>query len=306
MADYPVIAPMFTNLLVRKLVEEAKTKPELEHAIKGTLLRHSDAGGCARKIGLKVAGYPPSDPIDGAGLWVMWLGSMIGEKLAEEACRVYGEGCKAEYEIGWHDLSASGHLDLLVDIPWTSDYAETEVPDGPHRHPDFWRICVEYKTMGGSGFDKSVGLNRKGYKLADKGPEGPRASAKIQGALNALAVDADELRIGHISLEAVSKQLAAKINWGDEDRILAEWSYSREEFEPWALAEKERMAWLLNIVEEGHLPDRWAIDDQMEHLHLNPQDARPPWQCDYCSYRQLCEYAGFGEPTLPLEGVPVP
>jgi hypothetical protein len=304
-ADFPVNSPMFTNLLVRKLIEEAKTRPELEHAIEGTLLRHSDAGGCARKIGMKVAGYAPSDPIDGAGLWVMWLGSLIGEKLAEIACEVYGEGCKAEYEIGWDDLSASGHLDLLVDIPLEDDPGNPDYFVGD-RHEGFYRICVEYKTMGGFGFDKSVGLNRKAYKLADKGPEGPRSSAKIQGALNALAVDADELRIGHISLEAVSKQLAQKVNWGDEDRILAEWSYPREVFEPWALREKRRMAWILNLVDEGVLPDRWVIGDDMEDQHLNPQDSRPPWQCSYCSFQQLCIQAGFGEPTLPLEGVPVP
>jgi hypothetical protein len=300
-SDHPVNAPMFANLLVKRLLEEAKEKPELEHAFADTLLRHSDAGGCSRKIGLKVAGYKPSDPIDGAGLWVMWLGSVVGAALAEIACEVYGAGCTAEYGVRWDDLSASGHLDLLVDL----DRATYEGTLPPGRHDGFYRICVEYKTMGAFGFDKSVGLNRKGYKLADKGPEGPRTSAKIQAALNGLAVDADEIRIGHISMEAVSKQLAAKVNWGDEQRILAEWRYMRAEFEPWALAEKARMAHILDLLSHETLPDRWVIDDDMEPQHLNPQDARPPWQCDYCSYRGLCEYAGGGEPALPLVGVPV-
>lgn len=167
------------------------------------------------------------------------------------------------------------------------------------------KVIWELKTMGGFGFDKSVGLNRKAYKLADKGPEGPRASAKLQGSLNALACDADELRIGHISMEAVSKQLADKINWGDEQRILAEWSYSRAEFEPWALREKRRMAAILNLVDHETLPDRWAVDDSMEQIHLNPQAAKAPWQCDYCSYRALCEFAGGGEPSLPIPGIAV-
>ena len=223
MSDHPTTQVLFTDLVVKRLVEEAKSRPDLAHAIEGTRLRHSDAGSCARKIGLKVAGYEASDPMDGPGLWVTYLGHIIHEAVQEQIVAAYGtEQVGIESTVGWDDLSASGHLDALIDIP--SLPGATKIPTRPGH--DSYRIVLELKTMGGFGFDKSVGLNRKAYALTGK-PEGPRSSAKLQGALNALAADADELRIGHISLEAVSKQLAEKVKFSDEQRILAEWSYPR-------------------------------------------------------------------------------
>lgn len=282
MSDHPSNQVLFTNLTVRRLIDEAKTRPDLAHAIEGTRLRHSDAGGCARKIGLKVAGYEASDPMDGPGLWVTHLGHLIHEALQADLEKAYGvENVTIEATVGWDDLSASGHLDALIQLPDR-------------------RICLELKTMGGFGFDKSVGLNRKAYALNGK-PEGPRSSAKLQGALNALAADADELRIGHISLESVSKQLAAKVNFSDEQRILAEWSYPRSVFEPWARAEKRRMKGLLAVVDAGRLPERSAIGDDMKPVVLDPDAARPDWRCSYCAYRDLCSEFGKGEPALPVE-----
>ena len=162
MSDHPTNQVLFTNLVVKRLVEEAKTKPDLAHAIEGTRLRHSDAGSCARKIGLKVAGYEASDPMDGPGLWVTHLGHIIHEAVQEDMVAKYGEeNVKIEATVGWDDLSASGHLDGLITL-----------------HNGI-RICLELKTMGGFGFDKSIGLNRKAYALTGK-PEGPRSSAKLK------------------------------------------------------------------------------------------------------------------------------
>ena len=197
--------------------------------------------------------------------------------------------------MGWDDLSASGHLDAQVDVPTKAGGKLT-----PRPGRDFYRIVLELKTMGGFGFDKSIGLNRKAHALTGK-PEGPRSSAKLQGALNALAADADELRIGHIYLEAVSKQLAQKVNFSDEQRILAEWSYPRSVFEPWAQAEKRRMKGLLAVVDAGRLPDRIVIGDDMKPAKLDPDAARPAWNCSYCAYRDLCSEFGKGEPALPVQ-----
>ncbi len=292
MADHPANDVLLTNLLVRNLLEEAAATPVLEHAF-DTLLRHSDAGACARKIGLKVAGYAASEPVDAAGTWVMWLGSRIHEACQEVIAEQYGSAATIEARVRWDDLSASGHLDALIDIP----------DDSPR---GFRRVTFELKTKGSFAFDKAVGLQRKGYKLDPRGPEGPGSLAKLQGALNAVASDSDELRIGIIAMEAVSKQLAERVNWGDEQRFLAEWSYPREVFEPWAHRERSRMAHILSVLDSQLLPDRWAIDDEMEPVYLNPDSERPPWQCSYCQMRSLCSFAGRGEVALPLAGVPVP
>jgi hypothetical protein len=122
-----------------------------------------------------------------------------------------------------------------------------------------------------------------------------------------VASDSDELRIGYISLEAVSKQLAEKINFTDEARILAEWSYPRSVFEPWAMEEKRRVGHLLKLVlEDQVLPDRWAVGDEGEQIRVNPDGDRPWWGCIYCSHRTLCSAIGPGEPSLPLAGFPLP
>lgn len=283
--DAPVKEPLLTNLLVRRLVEEAQEAPELQHAY-DTLVRHSDAGNCARRIGLKAAGYTASEQIDAAGIWVMELGSRIHEWVQEMIADQYGPLATIEARVKFDDLSSSGHCDALIQLP--------------NR-----RILYELKTKGGFAFDKAIGLDRKGYKMRDK-PEGPGTGAKLQAALNALAADADEVIIGVIALEAVSKQLAEKVNFGDEQRFLAEWHYPRSEWEPWAVAEKKRLAHLLAVVADDRLPDRYAIDDNMHVEKLDPNAQRPSWKCVYCSYQELCKTAGPGEPALPISGVPWP
>lgn len=274
MTDHPA-TPLLTNLLVKKLMEEREHTPELEHAFP-TMIRHSDAGNCARKIALKALGYEATEPMDAAGVWVTWLGSYVHEQLQAAILQVYPQA-EIEAKVRWDDLSASGHCDALVVI------------DGK-------RIMWELKTKGGFGFDKAVGLDRKGYKLRDA--EGPPASAKIQGALNAMAADADELRIGIIAMEAVSKGLASKVNWGDEARFLAEWAYPRSVFEPWAKRERARFAVIEQMVGDRKLPARIAVNDKMRLITLDPDATYQPWQCQYCGLRDTCSEFGPGEVQL--------
>ena len=284
-SDWPTNEPMLTNLLIRKLVKEQRERPELEHAF-DTLLRHSDAAGCARKLGLKMAGYQAGEPMDASGVWVTFLGSLIHEQVQAAILEAYPDA-EIEAKVRWDDLSASGHCDALI------------------RLPSGWTVMYELKTKGGFGWDKAVGLDRKGYKLRDHA-EGPPVAAKIQGALNALAAGADELRIGIISMEAVSKMLAERVNWSDERRFLAEWVYPRSVFEPWAQAERTRFALIVATHKQGRLPGRVAIGDKFETVELNPDAQRPAWQCTYCGFRDLCSQAGPGTPRLPIPGVPVP
>ena len=148
------------------------------------------------------------------------------------------------------------------------------------------RILFELKTSGAFGFDKAIGLDRKRYDR--KNPEGPRASAKIQGALNAVALDCDLLVVGMISMEAVSKGLADKTGMAHHDRILAEWHYDKAEFGLWAAAELERMESIAQELAAGRLPARVAIGDEMEIIKPNPHDHRRWWGCTYCSHLNRC------------------
>ena len=221
--------------------------------------------------------------MDLAGSWVTYLGSLIHERLQEALQEkwpaAWVEGKTQLGETG--DFLTSGHYDALLTLP------------------DGRTVLYELKTKGTYGFDLSVGILRKQWKRAE--PEGPGMGAKIQGALNALAAGADLLVIGVIGFEAISKGFAEKIGCSEEDRIMAEWHYTREEFEPWALAELERLGEINDFLEHDHLPPRWAVDDQGKHVELDPKNNAFP--CSYCGWKSMCQFAGDGPVPLPIPGM---
>lgn len=289
MSDYPVQHPLITDALIQKvhLANEEAGKREQAYP---TMFRHSDAGRCGRAMGYAyierlsvttdeleatepVAG---AEPADLAGEWVMYLGTLIHEKLQESLRDRFGSSCEVEVKVRHGDLS-SGHLDAFI----------TGVPG-------IGKICYELKTKGGFGFDKAIGLNRKAYNVTQ--PEGPGMAAKVQGALNATAdsVQADLLIIGVIGLEAVSRQLAQRVGFGDLARVMAEWHFTPAEFGPWAVAELARMEEMASVISEGVLPDRVAVGDEFQLERLDPMAARPSWKCTYCAFRTQCEWDGAG------------
>ena len=271
MPDTPVLNPLLTDALVTKIHLANEEAGQKETAFK-TSFRHSDAGACGRKLAYSMLGYERTDPPDLPGEWVMYLGTLIHEKLQDSLHDRFGSSCEVEVKVRHDDLS-SGHIDAVIS-----------------HVPDIGTIAYELKTKGGYGFDKSIGINRKAYKL--EYPAGPGTGAKIQGALNASAVNADLLVIGVIGLEAISKQLAERVGWGELARFCAEWHYPQTEYLPWAKDELERMRFIQDAVNNDAYPARIAIGDEGEEIALNPNDSRPNWRCVYCSYRTRCENDG--------------
>lgn len=274
----PVPEPMLTNILVDAIKaandEEGKRPKAFD-----TMFRHSDAGKCARQIAFGSLGFEETEPMDLAGHWVTTLGTWIHEKWQEAAEKKYGPAIEVEVRVQHGDLS-SGHLDgLIVTVEGI-------------------KICWELKSMGSFGFDKATGLMRKNW--ARKEPEGPRLSAVIQGSLNALASGADLLVIGIIGLEAMSKGFAEKVGANDLDRFMAEWHYSREEFEPLALLELDRLGEVKAWIDNGDLPPRWGLNDKGYSTELDP--AREEYPCSYCSFRSLCMEAGPSARIADLRG----
>jgi hypothetical protein len=137
-----------------------------------------------------------------------------------------------------------------------------------------------------------MGFDRKAYQRVH--PEGPRVSDKIQGALGAVAIDADTLIIGIIGMEAVSKQLGERMDLTELDRIIGEWHYDRATFTPWARDELARFEDIRKVLDEGYLPDRYVVDDSMTHELLNPNQSKVPWQCTYCNQLARCAFDGPG------------
>ena len=148
-------------------------------------------------------------------------------------------------------------------------------------------IAVELKSKGGFGFNQAVGLDRQRY--ARKEPQGPGGPALLQGALNAYAVDADVLVLGIIGLEAVSRQLATKLDIAPEARIMAEWHYSKEQYTPWAVDELNRLELIAQDARDGRMSPRKAVGDGFTTVKLDPNAERVAWQCTYCPYQEVCK-----------------
>jgi hypothetical protein len=264
-SDYAVKRPLITACLLDAIHEANELEGRRPKAF-DTITRYSDAGKCGRAIGFESLNTDPSDPVDLAGEWVMWLGTLIHGELQKVILEVF-PGAIVEATSKIEDI-VSGHADALI---------VTE---------EHGRVLFELKTSGAYGFDQAVGLNRKAYALQN--PAGPRASAKLQGALNAVALDCDLLVIGMISMEAVSKQLAERVGYDDPQRVLAEWHYDKAEFAPWAKMELERMEAIGNALASGQLPARIAVGDEMEIITPNPHDHKRWWGCTYCSHLSTC------------------
>lgn len=270
---------MLTSLLVDAIHEANEAEGKRPKAF-DTLFRHSDAGKCARQIAFGSLGYDETEPMDLAGEWVTTLGSRIHE-MWQDALSASFPDSEVEFKVRFDKLS-SGHLDALV----VTDQGI--------------KICYELKSMGSYGFDKAMGLMRKNW--ARKEPEGPRLSAILQGSLNALAAGADVLVIGIIGLEAMSKGYAEKVGCSDLDRIMGEWHYSREEFEPLALAELDRLGEIKGWLDEQTLPPRWGLDDNGRSTTFEPENGQQ-FPCGYCGYKSMCLFAGAAPVSLPIPGL---
>jgi hypothetical protein len=287
----PDAQPRFVQLLVEKMAaanDEAGDKPTAH----GTRVRHSDAGKCSRAIAFTAAGVPRSDPMDLPGVWVTSLGTLIHEAWQAALAEKFPDASiEAKLRIG--GLDASGHADAVIDMP---DVAmEVGAPDTSGYHPPIKRILFELKTCGGFSYKMKVGERGN--------PEGPSWEHKLQAALNGLAIDADEIVIGYIATEAISKPAAARKKIGELTRFCAEWSYSREEFEPWAVAEQKRLQGILDLLDEGQLAARKFATPELPAGHeiVDPKTGRWEvkrddqivdtgtfWACGYCSFQTVC------------------
>jgi hypothetical protein len=291
--------PRFVQLLVAKMAaanEKAGTKP----TAMGTRVRHSDAGKCARAIAYTAAGVERSDPMDLPGVWVTSLGTLIHEAWQEALLERFPDST-IETKLRIDGLDASGHADAIIGLP-------SEFPDEQGR--DVRRILFELKTCGGFSYKMKVGERGN--------PEGPSHEHKLQAALNGLAVDADEIVIGYIATEAISKPAASRKKIDETTRFCAEWSYSREEFEPWARAEQARLQGVLDLLDEGLLAARKFATPELPvgHEIVDPKSGRWEvrkddqivdtgtfWACNYCSFQSLCVTTESGR--IPVSAVTV-
>lgn len=300
----PDPTPRFSTVLLDALERQRDEDGEKATA-NGTRIRHSDAGKCARAIALKAAGFPAA-PMDPAGVHVTNLGTLIHEAWQEALASALGaDNVEIEPTCQVDGLDASGHIDAIITLT-DSDGEPT------------WRVAYELKTVGGFGYKKAVGERGE--------PEGPKHGAVVQGCLNAYAADCDELVIGYLATEAISRQAAERAaNKGahiDElRRFTAEWTYSRDDIERIAKPEVARLQRVLDLLDDGYLaptkiPDpeiperafvadprsgRWEVygdsPDAESDEPMAVLDTGTTWQCAYCPWQEACAAIDIAGPV---------
>jgi hypothetical protein len=281
--QYPVAAPIFTGLVAQMVREDAEAEGGRPKAF-DTLLRFSDAGACARKMAFNAMGIAESDPMDAGGHWVTFLGKLVHERLQQAVeVRFPGANFETPASLVGFGLDSSGHSDVDVDGEIVDAYLKATA----FGEWDGGRVLYELKTIGGYGFNKAIGLDKRKRQLNT--PGGPRHTAVLQGGLNALANDCETVIIGYLAMESVSIQLAQDAGMRPMDRFCVEWHIPRDVWEPMARAEMDRQNALFEYVTEGLLPPGEAVGDDGELISLNPHDKKIQWQCVYCSHRHNCE-----------------
>ncbi len=289
----PDPTPRFISVLADQWAEENYLAGDKATAL-GTRFRHSDAGKCSRAIAYTAADIPKSDPMDITGVWNTSLGTLIHEQWQEALAARFPD---AEVEVKCATVGAdgSGHIDAVI-----------------RDHLLNHTVAYELKTVGGFGFKAAVGAQRKGTPA-----EGPRTSHLLQASLNGLAVDADEVVVGYLAKECISLNVAKRFGITDDvGRFAAEWTLTREQYEPLARQEAERVAGILALVDDGllaarktpEMPPGAEITDPATgewQRHDGPEDhvaeVGSTWECGYCSYQTLCSGTDAGR--IPVESV---
>lgn len=275
--------PAFLAAYFAHLTARNEAEGERPHAVEGTRFRHSMAGSCARAVAYHALKVPESNPMDLAGIMVTSNGTAKHDEIQEVLCeQLSPDVFQVEVPCQIEGFDGSGTADGLLEL-WESDEL--------HK-----RVVWEHKNVGGFAFKQAIG---------ERGPaQGPRRSAIIQGALNALALDADELVITLMTFEAVSVNIAKRKNLTEQGRIAAQWTFARDEWEPIARAEVARVSGILELLDEGTLParkipdpdipvaavivdpasGRWEVHDDAKGV----VDLGSTWHCLYCRWQQVC------------------
>lgn len=271
----PTGMPQVTHLLAEKMWVRSQTpKPTALN----TPLRYSSSFGCARQQGYAAFDAKPTEPMDQAGAWVTGIGTLIHEHLQEAIAEKYPD---AEFEVASGTEYVSGSCDALI--------------PAKHFNVEGTHIVWELKTMGTYSFDKQVGWKRQRGEWSY--PEGPALKAIAQAGMNALGIEGSRegvsiywIVMGSTTFEALSVNKAANMGVTDYNRFMAEFWVPREQWEPLALSEIQRMQDIYDSVTAGYLPVRSARNDDGQSIPLDPNGRA--WQCDYCAFRTLCNEDG--------------
>lgn len=291
----PDPAPRFAHLLATKWQADGEAE-RAAHVSSGAQFRASDAGGCARKLAYKAAGIAESDPMDITGYWNTTIGRWLHDQWQQAVDE--DPDVHARFEVEYRFLDGRGivRVDALIEL---------EQPSPKDQNEPF-TIVYEGKSINGYGFKAAIGKIRRGTPA-----EGPRTGAILQGAIGGLCAGADEVVVGNWAKETLSGSTYDDVD--ELARFTAEWTLTREQFEPLARTELERVEGILTLLETGLLASRKIpgapgeiVDPSMGRWEkLDPSgltlDTGKTWECNYCSYQSLCVQTPSGR--VPVEQV---
>lgn len=217
-----------------------------------TLLRGSDAYGCARKIALGALRIPKDITYTNEQLLAFRAGDDHHKHL--QAILAADFDAELEVPISYKTLGieVSGHADAF------------------YTH-DRQRRVVEIKTMKQYPFDKAIG------------GEGPRLGDLLQGGIYA---NSPQLQADAVHICYLNKQDGALAEWiiglgdqvGPEDEKLIE--LVREEL--------ERLQQIADDIHAGLLPWRRIPGFGVVKDPTGPKGENHDWRCDYCSWQPTC------------------
>lgn len=289
----PDAEPRFAQLLVLKW-ERENEEERASHVSSGKKFRASDAGKCARYLGYRAAGIEPTSPMDLSGHWNTSIGKLIHDQWQQALAEAYPD---AEVEVAI-DFAPDGTVRIDAVIRTAAPALEGGQTVAPRV------IVYELKTIGGYGFKAAIGKIRQGTPA-----EGPKPEHVLQAALGGKARDADEIVVGYLAKECLSVNVAKGMP--ELARFVAEWTYTREEYEPLAEQELARVTGIVGLLDGGELPARKIPDVPGEIV--DPSRGRWEWRdvdgtlidtgsywgCAYCSQQPLCSRTDAGR--IPVE-----
>lgn len=283
----------FVHVLAQQWQARNDAEGDRPNAVVDTRFRFSDAAKCARAVAYKAAGIARTNPMDLCGVWNTSLGTVVHDHW-QEALRAAYPDAEIEVKVSIEGLDGSGHGDATV-------------------RTDERTVCVELKTVGGWKFKNAIG------KAAKSRPaEGPDTSHMVQVALAGKAQNADEVVVAYLAKETLSH--AAGAGMTDWSRFCAEWTFTREQYEPIADAEIARVNGILALLDDDGLlaarkvpfempPSAEIVDPALSRWEQRGAegellDTGSVWNgqlCLYCGWFDLCVKTPSGR--VPVEQV---
>jgi hypothetical protein len=262
-----------------------------EMAVPGTRVRASQLGiPCDLALRYAIEGEPETEPPSLADEYRMMIGTMVHDAIESQIHRAFPDvNCEVKVDLR-PDVNGSATVDIIL----TEMHHGPPLPDDPAGEDIVTTTLIELKTIGGYQFKIIAAPFRNG-------PTGPRLGALHQAAIAAKAIDADEMVLGYLSLELISKDLAKKMGIDDIGRFTAEWRYDRIEIAALAKEATSRFERVLteidmNVSTEARVAD---LDIAAGGVVTPPGSGRVVvagktvqqnwWGCDYCRHLTHCQ-----------------